>query len=429
MANADVSAVVCTKGRIMNVVHISTSDIEGGSARSAWRIHENVAALGVQSRMLVGFKSSESTDVDEIPGSKLMMNTNHLVNRIELKLGLQYCYLPSQHRLNKHAWIGDASIIQLYNLHGGYFNLTSLMHFPKQAKIIWRLSDLWPLTGHCAYPGACERWAQGCGECPDLETYPSIGLDSTAFLWLRKQKIYNSIKPFTVVAPSSWTERVAKESPMLEGCDIRRIPNGINTDIFRPKDRSTARAALGIRDARPAILFCAHVAFDNPRKGTDFLRKVLNSLPESDEYFFIVAGRNSEKWVGETQMRTYPIGFVEDDETLSNLYAASDVVIIPSLVENLPNTAIEALSCERPVIALDAGGMTDVVRDNITGFCLPVGDLNGVVTRLKLLLNNSELRGDMGRNGRFLIKKDFDENVEACRFVDLYEELQMSRLE
>ncbi|MFV1852274.1 MAG: glycosyltransferase family 4 protein [Thalassospira sp.] len=407
----------------MKVVHVSTSDVEGGSARSAWRIHENIEQLGVDSRMLVGFKSSDSYNVDVIANTKFLAKADHFVNRVQLKLGMQYCYLPSQRRVSSHTWLKEASIIQLYNLHGGYFNLASLKGLSSGSRIVWRLSDLWPITGHCAYPGSCQNWVSGCGQCPDLDTYPGIGVDTTAVLWRRKSKIYDAIKPFTVVAPSSWTEQAARKSPLFDGCDIRRIPNGIDVRLYRERNQYAARRLLGIDDNRPAIFFCAHVAFDNPRKGTDFLQKVLNSLPNPKDYCFIVAGRESEKWVGHSPLDTYSHGFVDDDETLANLYAASDVVLIPSAVENLPNTAIEALSCKKPVVALDAGGMADVVRNGETGFCLPSGDVQGFVRQLHSLLSVEQLRLNMGQNGRNLIEKEFDEKVEAQRFVELYDSL------
>ncbi|MEE3046819.1 MAG: glycosyltransferase family 4 protein [Pseudomonadota bacterium] len=405
----------------MEVVHISTSDIEGGSARSAWRIHQNILAYGLASKMLVGTKSSGSLDVDQIANTEWMRRADHFVNRVGLKLGLQYCYLPSSRQVAGHPWLTKASVVQLYNLHGGYFDLSTLRQLSKKSAIVWRLSDLWPITGHCAYPGNCTKWQTGCNKCPDLGTYPGIGIDTTPFLWGRKKKIYSSIKPFTVVAPSSWTENAAASSPLFEGCDIVRIPNGINTKTFSQIDRMYAREKLGIFDNRPAILFCAHVAFNNERKGTGFLKKVLNSLPDDNKYCFIVAGKESEKWINQIPIKTHSLGFVECDDTLANLYAAADIVVIPSSVENLPNTAIEALACSRPVVAMDAGGMSDVVRDGETGYCSPVGDVDHFIKNLRALLENDDLRKSMGHAGRMLIEKEFDQYVEAERFVRLYE--------
>lgn len=407
----------------MRVLHISTSDIEGGSARSAWRIHTNLVARGVTSRMLVGVKSSDSAAVDSVAHTRWLRSADYWANRISAKLGLQYCFLPSSRRAARHPWVRESDILQLYNLHGGYIDLALLPALACRARIVWRLSDLWPMTGHCAYPGACERWRTGCGACPDLQTYPSVGLDLTAFLWRRKRRIYRNVGQMTIVAPSSWTEASARASPVFAGFPITRIPNGIDAARFAPMDREAARRVLRVADNRPAIVFSAHIASDNPRKGTDALEAALRALPDPAAVCLIVAGRGSERWIGRTPVDVHPLGFVTDETLLSALYGAGDVVAIPSSVENLPNTALEALACARPVVAFGAGGMADAVRDGETGFCLPVGDHAGFAQAIGTLVGDSSLRARMGAAGRELVLREFDQRLEAERFCDLYRAL------
>lgn len=407
----------------MRVLHVSTSDIEGGSARSAWRIHSTLAERGVVSRMLVGFKSSDSADVDSIAALPGLQSADHWANRVSAKLGLQYCFLPSSVRVLRHPWVRDSDVVQLYNLHGGYFDLARLPALARRARIVWRLSDLWPLTGHCAYPGACERWRTGCGTCPDLQAYPGIGRDLTAFLWRRKRRIYRNIGQMIVVAPSSWTEASARNSPLLARFPLIRIPNGIDTKHFAPVDKDAARRSLGIDDDRPAIVFSAHVAFDNPRKGTDALEAALRGLPDPRAVCLIVAGRGAEHWIGRTPVDVHPLGFITDEARLAALYGAGDVVAIPSSVENLPNTALEALACARPVVAFDVGGMADAVRDGETGFCVPDGDCAAFGQALLLVLGDASLRARMGSAGRALILREFDRRLEAERFHNLYHSL------
>ncbi len=421
MAAADVPALGVAAAVTRSVLHFSTSDVEGGSARSAWRIHTGLQARGIASRMLVGYKASDSADVNTVAGSRWLSRADNLASRVTARLGMQYCLIPSSLRLPRHPWVREADVIQIYNLHGGYFDLAVLPKLAQIAPLVWRLSDIWPLTGHCAYSGDCMRWQTGCGECPDLATYPSIGVDLTRWLWARKKRFYRQAGRIAVVAPSSWTEAAARQSPLFEGMPVTRIPNGINIGRFRSQDRAAARRRLGIADERPAILFNAHVAFNNPRKGSDWLAEVLRALPDPDSCCLIVAGRDSERWIGYTPVTAHPLGFVEADERLADLYAASDVVVIPSSVENLPNTALEALASARPIVALAAGGMADAVRDGETGFCLPVGDKAGFLSALSKLLSDPELRQRLGSAGRQLAECEFDEQREIDRFKRLYD--------
>src|SRR3546814_1118109 len=97
-----------------------------------------------------------------------------------------------------------------------------------------------------------------------------------------KDRIYSRLR-MTIVAPSSWTERAARESPLLNRFPVVRIPNGLDTAVFRPRDRQGARELLGVPAHGKAILFSAHVAHDNERKGSQVLRQALRSEEHTSE--------------------------------------------------------------------------------------------------------------------------------------------------
>jgi hypothetical protein len=61
----------------------------------------------------------------------------------------------------------------------------------------------------------------------------------------------------TIVAPSRWIERLARQSPLLSRFPVHRIPNGIDLERFRPVDRAEARARLGLPTDGPVVLFSA----------------------------------------------------------------------------------------------------------------------------------------------------------------------------
>ncbi|MDZ4253698.1 MAG: glycosyltransferase family 4 protein [Sulfuritalea sp.] len=404
----------------MNVLHFSTSDIEGGSARSAWRIHGGLKRSGVGSRMLVGSKSSNDPSVAAVAGDGWLQRADTVSNIILQKLGLQYLYVPSSARLARHPWVQEADLFQLFNTHGGYFALDTLARLGRRAPIVWRLSDLWPLTGHCAYPGDCVRWMDGCGQCPDLDAYPPIGRDTTAQLWRRKRVSYDQCD-ITVIAPSSWTEAAARCSPLLAGRPVHRVPNGIDHAVFTPRGRQEARARLGIADERLAILFAAHIAFDNPRKGSDLLLEALRMLGRREDVFLLVAGRNAERWRSQVPIDVVPLGYMEGDELLADVYSAADVVCVPSAVENLPNIVLEAMACGTPVVAIDAGGMRDAVRDGDTGLLRPPGDPAAFATALARMLDDPEARRAMAGRALKMIRNEFTVEGEIARIRGIYE--------
>ena len=119
----------------LKILSFSTSDIEGGSARSANRIHSHVRAMGHVSRMLVGRKSGADPDVEVVHGPGLAAKAaDRLADRITGALALQYEYYPSMHRVLRHPWLTQANVIHLYNTHGAYFSQQMIPRLSRQAR-------------------------------------------------------------------------------------------------------------------------------------------------------------------------------------------------------------------------------------------------------------------------------------------------------
>jgi glycosyltransferase involved in cell wall biosynthesis len=337
-------------------------------------------------------------------------------------IGLQYVYFPSTRRVLAHPWVAQARIFNLYNTHGGYFSTRMLPALSARAPIVWRLSDMWPLTGHCAYSGDCERWRAGCGRCPDLATWPAIGLDTTAPLWRMKERLYRGCR-ITVVAPSSWTERLARESPLLGRFAVRRIPNGIDTGAFRLRDRLAARAILGVDPNAKVVLFVAHGLDANTRKGTDDAIAALNLLGPRAGTIVMLAGQGGESWIDRIPFPVHRLGFIQDDDRLADVYASADLLLAPSRAENLPNVVLEAFACGLPAVASDTGGMRDAVRHLQTGWLAPAGNPEALAEGMRRLLEDEELRVRLGSEARRLAETEFERSLEIERFENLYREL------
>jgi len=413
--------------RPVKVVHVSAADEEGGSGRAAYRIHQGLRALGATSRMIVGLKGTQDSDVVASRG-RLGRRIDLQYDRLAARFGSQYAFVPSAPNFAGHPVFDGADVIQLYNLHGGYFPLGNLAALGAKAPLVWRLSDMWPLTGHCAYSGRCERWRRGCGECPDLVTYPGIGRDTTAALWRQKLALYRKCS-LTFIGPSSWTEALAKSSPLAEGCRVLRIPNGIDTEAFRAQDaqRAAARTRFGIDPAARTVLFIAHGLDDNPRKGGDHLIEALARLPASQSVTLLLAGVGGTTWPARVASPILNLGYLRDNASLAAAYAAADLIVAPSIVENLPNTVLEAMSCGTPAVAYDTGGMRDAVRHLDTGYLARHGDAADLAAGIGALLADDALRARLGAASRSYIEREHTLALQARRYLDLYQELAPER--
>jgi glycosyltransferase involved in cell wall biosynthesis len=396
-----------------NVLHISASDAGGGSSRSAFRIHSGLRELGWGSRMLVGQQRTEDVDVRLLKRNVAWRAADRAFGAVADRLDLQYVFYPSSFGVAADPWFRDADVVQLYNTHGSYFSHTALPLLSRRRPVVWRLSDQWPFTGHVVYSYDCERWRHGCGSCPYLDVYPRLTRDTTAVLWRWKNAVYARSR-LTIVAPSRWLEGLARESPLLRRFDVRRIPNGIDLDVFRPRDRAAARAALGLDPSRPLVLFAALYEGDR-RKGGRELAAALRRL-EGVDFDLAVAGPD----VVDFPRPVRALGTIADEERLALAYAAADVFVAPSLAENLPNSVLESLASGTPCVAFDVGGIPDAVRDGETGRLVRLGDLDGLAEAIRAVLVDD---GDLGRNGRRLAEREFSAELEARRFAELYEEL------
>jgi glycosyltransferase involved in cell wall biosynthesis len=210
-------------------------------------------------------------------------------------------------------------------------------------------------------------------------------------------------------------------SVVMNGADLRR---------FSPAPESERAAAK----FGPRMVFACRQLF--PRKGIRFLIEAVARLrPKYPDINLIIAGDGFErpaleKLAAELGLsdRTQFLGWVINKE-LPQYFRGSAVSVIPSLEEGFGIPAAEAMGCETPVVASDAGGLPEVVADGVTGFVVPKGNVDALVTAMDKLLGDPGLRAAMGKAGRerALARFDWDRTVE--QFDKVYERVLGIRLD
>jgi len=403
----------------LTVLHLSCWDNKGGSGRSAYRLHSGLKQLGVRSRMLVGRKQTHDPDVKVI-GGRLLGRLDRLGGQMIDQLDLQYLFYPSSFLLSRAQWVQEADVIQIFNTHGGYFSHLALIPLSQHRPVVWRLSDMWAMTGHCAYAYECERWETGCGDCPHLDEYPRLRRDTSAFLWRVKRWIYER-SCLAIVTPSAWLAAFARRSPLLNRFPIHVIPNGLDTDVFRPIPKAMARQRLGLNPTGRVILFSsASVSLE--RKGAVYLQQALTRLHQSrlTDVTMLIVGSGAEDWSRSGLFHTKILGHVDNDQALAEAYSAADVFVLPTLAENLPNSILESMSCGTPVVSFDIGGVGEAVRHMDTGYLASYQDVSDLAHGLQLLLDDGDLRSRIGIRCREVAEKEYTLTLQARRFLDLY---------
>ena len=404
----------------MKITHISTSDIKGGAARAAHRLHLGLRAEGQTSRMLVGYKDSSDPEIASVLTSAPLARTimHRVVYGLGERLSLQNV-APWPRTYLHHPFVRDADVVNLHHIHGNAFPYTILPALTKDRPAVWTLHDMWALTGHCSYTYDCERWQTGCGKCPRLDEPVALRRDTTAFHWRLKNRTYGN-SHLRIVTPSRWLTDAARKSPLLGRFDVRHIPYGVDTEVFRPLPKPLARQFLGLPTDKPLVLFAADNIAEK-RKGVDAFRQAIDRLSQGAAEI-VTFGQNS----GQVQVRgvkTWDLGVINDDRLIAAAYAASDVFVSTSLADNLPNTILESLACGTPIAAFDAGGVGDMVRHMETGFLARSHDIADLAQGLIQLLSNSELCQRLSARAREVAVGEYSQDLQATRYMELYEEL------
>jgi glycosyltransferase involved in cell wall biosynthesis len=164
-----------------------------------------------------------------------------------------------------------------------------------------------------------------------------------------------------------------------------------------------------------------------PRKGIRFLVQALALLAtDFPDAQVVVAGDGMER-ESLTKLardlgvadRVHLIGWIPNAQ-LPDYYRSALFSVVPSIEEGFGIPAAEAMGCEIPVIASDAGGLPEVVDDGITGLIVRKGDPEALAGAMRKMLDNEDLRKKMGRAGRRKALAEFDWLITARLMENLY---------
>lgn len=216
---------------------------------------------------------------------------------------------------------------------------------------------------------------------------------------------------------------------------ICTIPPGVDTELFRPRDRHECRLQLGLPTDRPIILFVGRI---DPIKGLDTLLGAaaeIQSAGNHDPLFVFVGGD-----IDAQGNPTGPLSTIVDDarfrgvddrclfvgaqpqDALPLFYSAADVVAVPSRYESFGLVAVEAMACGTPVVASHVGGLTFTIEDGLTGLLVPHGDIPAFANAVTRLLGDAPLRASMGRESHLAAQRFAWESV-AQSVIHVYQKL------
>jgi len=412
----------------MNSLLLSTSDIDGGAARAAYRLHQGLQRINVNSQMLVQSKSSSDRAVIA-PATNLavsLASSRVTFDALPLKLYPQRPKVPFSLQ-----WFPDSvlpkitqlnpDIINLHWINAGYIQAETIAKLKKP--VVWTLHDMWAFTGGCHYSQECDRYTKSCGQCPQLGSIKNQ--DLSRWVWQRKATAWKKAD-LTIVALSQWMADCARASSLFKDLRIELIHNGIDIERYRPIDRVFARELLRLPQDKKLILFGSLNATSDPRKGFHFLQPALQQLSQAgwhDQIELVIFGSSRPQHSPDLAFRTHYLGTLSDDLSLAVVYSAADIFILPSTQENLANTVMEAMACGTPCIAFDIGGMPDMIEHQKTGFLVPPYEVADIAKGIAWILESEERYQKLSYHARKKVEGEFTQELQSRRYLSLFTQI------
>ena len=362
----------------MRVLIVNTSERTGGAAVAASRLMEALNNNGVKAKMLVRDKETDRLTVAAVPGQKWMQfyflwerfvvwlrlyfNRKHLFEVDIANCGADVTQLPE---------FQEADVVHLHWINQGMLSLKGIRKILNTGKpVVWTMHDIWPATAICHLTLDCRNFETQCAHCRLLPGNGSTN-DLSTQIWKRKQQMLND-RQITFVTCSQWLAGEAQKSALLKGQRVVGIPNPIDTHIYTPKDKQQARQRVGLPTEGRIILFASQ-RVTNRNKGMGYLleacRLLAEQYPEKKEDITVaILGGHAEEIEGQLPFRTCPLGYVNDEQRIVDIYNAADVFVLPSLSENLPNTIMEAMACGVPSVGFRIGGIPEEIDHQQNGY-------------------------------------------------------------
>ncbi len=411
----------------MKVALVCKSDATGGAAVVTLRLMNALRRNGVDARMIVVEKLTDSEYVIEVPSQKTA-KLSFLMERLAIfaengfnrKTLFQIDTAMCGVDLTNIEFVKEADVICLNWVNQGMLSLRGIRKLANMGKrMVWTMHDMWNMTGICHHAGYCKEYMKPegmCDRCLLLEK--TFSMQSLARqTWKRKRELYSTGK-FTFVAVSNWLARCAGGSTLMKDADIRVIPNA-----FPIGEEWTSEA-----NRKNRIIFGA-ARVDDPVKGyltlveaTKILREKYPDIASGLELVTFGNIKDPEALKGVAIPHRH-LGRISPEE-IKEVYRRGSVVVSTSEWETLPGTLIEGQAWGCVPVALNHGGQEDIIEHEKTGYLVPwnedkkvnaLGIAKGILWGMD---NRDKIEAEMHRS----VVDKFSEDAVAKAYISLFEE-------
>jgi putative colanic acid biosynthesis glycosyltransferase len=394
------------------ILIINTTLNKGGAARIAYDLFEKTNN-GFDISFAYGRGEKDSNLKTFYFGNKIEMFIHIFLVRF---LGLEgFGTYFSTRKLINFIKKEKFDLINLHNLHGYYLNFLLLLDFIKKSNIpvIYTVHDEWPITWLPAHSLGCDHCKTGQGKCQNTYKYPKNYFPLFLKYMLKKKKeMFSGDLKMSIICPSIWLKQNIENS-FLNKFKINIIPNGIDTDIFKPVlNKESLRIKYNLPVDKKIVLFSASNLNDK-NKGIGHIidaAKLLNN----ENLFFVGLGNGEIKEVPNL----ITLGYIYDRDKLTEIYSLSDIFCFASSVETFLLSAAEALSCGVPVVGFDLPVVRELINTNVG--ILTKNDSKSLCEEICKLAGDKDRMITLGQKGRKIIMANYSKKTFLEEYRKIY---------
>jgi glycosyltransferase involved in cell wall biosynthesis len=253
--------------------------------------------------------------------------------------------------------------------------------------------------------------------------------NASRWLTFLHRLVNNSSLVDVITAVSEATRRFSIINEKIKPAKIITIYNGVDVHRFMPTEaaekRLRTRFDLGIEDTHRLITTIGRLA---PEKGHQFLIKAISAIrnfcPDA-RFIFIGEGPLESQLKIQVQRANLEntVTFLGVRKDIPDILLASDLFVLPSLWEGLPNVILEAMAANLPIVGTSSDGTAELVIDGQTGLLVPPGDSGALAEAVSFLLENPQQARAMADAGRMRAIETFSHERNFKAYAELYQRL------
>ena len=407
----------------MRVLIVNTSERTGGAAVAANRLMKALINHGVKAKMLVRDKESDALTVVGLPKSPRLhwqFLWERLVIFVRSRFSRKHLFeidlANTGSDITRFPEFQEADVIHLHWINQGMLSLGSIRKILQSGKpVVWTMHDIWPATAICHLTLGCRNFTTACKSCRLLPGGSSLAQG----IWRKKQRLLEDGN-IHFVACSHWLEQEAKSSALLKGQKISCIPNPIDIHIYKKGNKEEARQRLGLPLDKKLLLFASQ-RVTNENKGMSFLIEACHLTKCQTLCEVVILGGHAEEVVDLLPMKTHPLGYVNDEHRIVDVYNAVDVFVLPSLSENLPNTIMEAMACGVPCVGFRVGGIPEEIDHLKNGYVAVYRDAADLAKGIDWVLQEADYES-LTQHAVQKVAQNYSQQSVALKYLEVYQQ-------